>query len=93
MEPESKRKRLGTLFHVLTEVNFIPFYSAEENAKKITWSIDKAAVDSITKVKRTPMEHPWWSFKLEKLNKKKKKLQRKLTPKLKESDPDEFKEN
>ena len=37
------------------------------------------------------MEHPWWSFKLEKLKKKKKKLQRQLTPKLQESDPDEFK--
>ena len=92
MEPESKERKLGTLeTYTKTEVKFIPFYSAEENSKNITRAIHKAAEDSITKAKRTPMEHPWWNFKLEKLKKKKKKLQRQLTPKLKESDPDEFK--
>ena len=53
-----------------TEVKFSPTLPAEENAVKITNAIHKAAVDSITRIKRTPMEFPWWNFKLENMKKK-----------------------
>ena len=63
-----------------SDVMFIPHLSAEENAINITKAIHKAALDSISKVTRTPKEYPWWNYKLEKLKKKKKRLQRQLTP-------------
>ena len=65
---------------------------AEQNAYQITKAIVSAALETISMVKRTPKEHPWWTRRMSKLKRMKKNLQRKLTPRLKERDPEKFEE-
>ena len=71
-------------------VKFNPAYTAEQNAFSVTFFIVQAATDAIGTVYTNPTEHPWWNKKLDKIKKKKKSLQRKLTPWLERNKPNRF---
>ena len=71
-------------------MKFNPSLNVEMNAFNVTFQITQAAKASIGTKRVKPREHPWWNHKMEKLKRKKKSLQRKLTPKLERDKPKRY---
>ena len=57
-------------------MEFDPELDAEGNAYGVTFFIVQAAKASLGTVIRRTREHPWWTYKLERLKKRKKKVYR-----------------